>query len=119
MARHRRSDLPQQVVDAGRRAKPVEIAGDGPECLVNSPPVEDRGHRRHLQAGTAEVVDLEAKPRHPIAVLQQRLVVACRELEDAAGNGTLDGAAPIAAEVERTWTAVRPAIEALAAGTDR
>ena len=44
---------------------------------------------------------------------------ACRELEDAAGSGTLDGAAPIAAEVERNWSAVRPAIEALAAGAVR
>ena len=44
---------------------------------------------------------------------------ACRELEDAAGSGTLNGAAPMAAEVERSWSAVRPAIEALAVGAGR
>jgi len=41
---------------------------------------------------------------------------ACRKLEEVAGNGALDGAAPIAAEIERSWSAVRPAIEALAEG---
>ena len=44
---------------------------------------------------------------------------ACRALEVAAGNGTLGIAAPIAADVERSWSAVRPAIEALAAGPGR
>ncbi len=41
---------------------------------------------------------------------------ACRELEDAARTEQLDAAAPLAMEVERTWSAVRPEIQELAAG---
>ena len=41
---------------------------------------------------------------------------ACRELEDAARADQLGVAAPLAAEIERSWSAVRPAIEALAVG---
>jgi HPt (histidine-containing phosphotransfer) domain-containing protein len=41
---------------------------------------------------------------------------ACRELEEAAKADALEAAAPIAAEIERSWSAIRPAIEALAAG---
>ena len=47
------------------------------------------------------------------------LAEACRALEEAAGNDTLGIAAPIAADVERSWSAVRPAIEALAAEPGR
>jgi len=40
---------------------------------------------------------------------------ACRDLEEAASTDHLDSAARMAAEVERTWSAVRPEIQELAA----
>jgi len=39
---------------------------------------------------------------------------ACRELEETARAGKLDAAVPIAAKIERSWAATRPAIEAMA-----
>lgn len=41
---------------------------------------------------------------------------ACRRLEEAAKNDDLDNTGPIVADVEKGWSAARPAVEALAAG---
>ena len=106
----------------------LEMIGDDPELIeeIVGAFLEDVPDRlaevaAGLAAGNAPLVRRAAHTLKANGLTFGALgfAEACRELEDAAGNGTLDGAAPIAAEVERTWTAVRPAIEALAAGTDR
>lgn len=42
------------------------------------------------------------------------LADSCKRLEGAAKDGELSGAAPIMAEIERTWAATRPVLESLA-----
>ena len=41
----------------------------------------------------------------------------CQELESQARNGQLDAAAPVVARIDAEWSRVRPAIDALRAGT--
>jgi two-component system, sensor histidine kinase and response regulator len=43
---------------------------------------------------------------------------ACRRLEEAAKGDDLGDTGPMVADVERSWWAARPAVEALAAGAD-
>jgi len=102
-----------------------ELIGDDPEIIRDMVDafVEDVPDRlaemtRGLDDGDAELVRRAAHTLKGNCLTFGALAFAdaCRELEETAKVGVLDDAGPIAAEIERTWAAARPAIEALATG---
>jgi HPt (histidine-containing phosphotransfer) domain-containing protein len=103
-----------------------EMIGDDPEMIreIVDAFLEDAPERlaeiaNGLADGDAELVRRAAHTlkANGLTFGAVAFAQACRELEDAARAEQLDAAVPIAADVERTWSAVRPELQELAVGS--
>ena len=119
------ADDSEAALDQGAVGTLMELIGDDPEMVrdIVGAILEDAPERlaeiaSGLADGDARLVRRAAHTLKANGLTFGALAFAeaCRELEEAARGDFLDAAAPIAAEIERSWSAVRPAIEALAAG---
>jgi len=115
----------EPVLDPGAVGSLLEMIGDDPEMVreIVDAFLEDAPDRlteiaTGLADGDAALVRRAAHTlkANGLTFGASAFAEACRRLEETATDGTLDGAAPIAAEVEHSWSAVRPAIQALADG---